>query len=93
VSGYAHLSDDRLRAIGRLRCLVPGCGRTFKCGPEVRSTICGKHWRLADQRHRLLMSKVHRKAKRAGWSMALVRLHDRLWRLCSSQAIERAMGL
>jgi hypothetical protein len=93
VSGYAHLSDADLRAAGRLRCLVPGCGRTFRCGPEVLETICGRHWRLADQRQRRLLARVRRKAKRAGWTIALARLHDTLWAKCSTQAIERAMGL
>lgn len=93
MSGYGHLSDEELRAIGRLRCLVPGCGRTHKCGPDIEQTICGRHWRLADRRLRLLMTKVERKARRIGWTMALVRLHDRLWVQATSQAIERAMGL
>jgi hypothetical protein len=93
MTGYARLSDAELRAIGRQRCLVPGCGRTFKCEAAIEETICGKHWRLADRRDRLLMTRVHRKAKRLGWSMALIRLHDRLWAKCSTQAIDRAMGL
>ena len=93
MSGYGHLADDELRAIGRLRCVVPGCGRTHKCGTEIEATICGPHWRLADRRLRRLMTQVERKAKRIGWTMALLRLHDRLWQTCTRQAIERAMGL
>lgn len=93
MTGYAHLGNEELRAIGRLRCLVPGCGRTFKCEPHVEETICGKHWRLADRQPRALLSKVHRKAKRVGWSMSMVRLHDRLWLKCRTQAVERAMGI
>lgn len=93
MTGYSHLADQELRALGRLRCLVPGCGRTFKVEAHVEETICGRHWRFADRRSRLLLSRVHRKAKRVGWSMALVRLADRLWLKCKTQAIERAMGL
>ena len=94
MSGYAHLSDDELRALGRLRCVVPGCGRTHRCGQEIEETICGKHWRLADRRLRQLVTRVRAKARRrGGWSPQLLALDDRLWQRGKAQAIEMAMGL
>lgn len=77
---------------GRMRCCVPGCGRTFK--DEGHSEIiCGKHWRLADRRLRQLMTRVRRKARRIGWTAQLTALDNRLWSKARDQAIERAMGL
>lgn len=93
MSGYGHLSDEELRSIGRMRCLVPGCGRTHKVEPHIVATICGRHWRLGDKRRRVLHGAVHRKAKRVGWTQALLRLEGHLWTAVTSQAIERAMGL
>lgn len=94
MTGFAHLSDGELRGLGRLRCLVPGCGRTHKVEPHIEATICGKHWRLADRRLRLLMTRVQRKAKRrGGWSAQLLALEARLWQRCTAQAIERALGI
>lgn len=93
MTGYAHLSDDELRALGRLRCVVPGCGRTFRAD-GCEEVICGKHWRLADRRLRQLVTRVRAKARRrGGWSPRLLSLDDRLWRKGKGQAIERAMGL
>ena len=78
---------------GRLRCSVPGCGRTFKVEEGVDEVVCGKHWRLADLRLRRLVTKVRRKARKLGWSDALLRLDHKLWNRGREQAIERAMGL
>lgn len=91
--GYAHLSDDELHAIGRLRCLVPGCGRTYKRDGDEGEVICGRHWRLADRKLRQLVSRVRAKARRRGWSDSLLALDHRLWMKGREQAIERAMGL
>lgn len=77
---------------GRMRCCVPGCGRTFK-DEGHHEIICGKHWRLADQRYRQLLTRVRRKARRTGWSPQLVSLDNRIWNKARDQAIERAMGL
>lgn len=78
--------------VGRLRCCVPGCGRTFKVD-DSDEVICGKHWRLADLKLRRLVTKVRRRAKRVGWSHQLQALDNRLWLKGKSQAIERAMGI
>lgn len=93
MSGYAHLGDSELQTLGRLRCVVPDCGRTFKAeGHE--EIICGKHWRLADRRVRQLVTKVRRLARRrGGWSPWLIEQDERLWQKGKAQAIERAMGL
>lgn len=77
---------------GRMRCIVPGCGRTYK-DEGNDEIICGKHWRLADVRWRRLMMRVRRKAKRVGWTGSLLALDHRLWVRCRDQAIERAMGI
>lgn len=78
---------------GRIRCCVPGCGRTFKREGDEEEVVCGKHWRLADARLRRVITMVRRKARRLGWSHALACTHDRLWYKCRDQAIERAMGI
>lgn len=90
--GYAHLGDEELGRIGRLRCSVPGCGRTFRVD-DCEEVICGRHWRLADRRLRQLVTKVLIKGRRHGWPDRLLRLHGRLWQKGKAQAIERAMGL
>lgn len=93
MTGFAHLSDNDLRRLGRLRCVVPGCGRTFRVEPYIEETICGKHWRLADRRLRRLDMAVRRKARRIGWTPRLLFLDHALWLKGKAQAIERAMGL
>lgn len=90
MTGYTRLNDDELFALGRRRCVVPGCGRTFQARGEV---ICGKHWRLADRRLRQLVNKVRAKGRRRGWPGWLLDLDERLWQKGKAQAIERAMGL
>ena len=77
---------------GRQRCVVPGCGRTFK-DEGHEEIICGRHWRLADKRLRMLVTRVRRKARRIGWTPQLVSLDNRIWNRARDQAIERAMGL
>ena len=77
---------------GRQRCCVPGCGRTYRDEGHVE-IICGKHWRLADHRLRVLITKIRRKARRLGWTPHLVSLDNRVWNRARDQAIERAMGL
>jgi len=92
MTGYAHLSDSELSRLGRLRCGVPGCRRTFRAdGCDER--VCGRHWRLADRRLRRLVTKVRAKARRLGWSAQLIALDQRLWTKGKAQVIERAMGL
>ncbi len=76
----------------RVRCSVPGCGRTFK-DEEADEVICGAHWRLADKRLRALLTKVRRKARRSGWSTRLLALDNRLWLRGKAQAVERALGI
>lgn len=78
---------------GRLSCCVPGCGRTFRIERSETEVMCGKHWRQADRRLRLLITKVRRRARRRGWPHWLVEMHNRLWVKGRNQAIERAMGL
>jgi hypothetical protein len=78
---------------GRVRCCVPGCGRTFKEG-DYSEIVCGKHWRLGDQRLRRLHCRIRRKAKKhVGWTPQLVRLEYRVWQKLRDQIIERSMGI
>lgn len=56
---------------GRIRCCIPGCGRSFRreaCYVEETELICGRHWRMADV-------KLRERSKRA---RARVRKIDRL---------------
>lgn len=79
---------------GRLPCLVPGCRRTLKPGEADHSEgICAKHWPSTSKRHRALLSKVRRKAKRIGWTPQLSRLEARLWDRLKTEAIEIGVGL
>jgi uncharacterized protein YecT (DUF1311 family) len=78
---------------GRVRCCVPGCGRTFKEELVGEEVICGKHFRLADRRLRQLIAHLRRKARRVGWTEDLWERDQRLWQKVRDQAIERAMGL
>lgn len=77
---------------GRMRCCVPGCGRTFKDEGHLE-IMCGKHWRLADRRLRRLLTRVRRAARRRGWNRQLYLLDKRIWAKARDQAIERALGL
>jgi len=78
----------------RLPCLVPGCRRTLApADPAHTEGLCAKHWPMADKRRRALLARVRRKARRLGWTPALIRLEARLWAICKAQAIERALGI
>lgn len=79
-------------ASGRIRCCVPGCGRTFKHEGETE-VICGKHWRSADKWRRAILTQLRRKYQRHGLSDREAWLFDRLWDKCRAQAIERSFGL
>jgi len=73
------------------RCCVPFCRRTTR--REFDEWVCGRHWRLVDERVRALRGRVKRKANRIGWTPALIALDMRLWTRAKAQAIERAAGL
>jgi hypothetical protein len=92
MTGFAHLTDDELARLGRQRCCVPGCRRTYR-DDGYSEIMCGKHWRLADRKLRRLVTRVLVKGGRRGWPDRLLLLHDRLWQKGKAQAIERAMGL
>lgn len=77
---------------GRIRCLVPGCGRTFKVERDIAFTICGKHWRLAPKAWRLRFTKFDRRWKktrdeRIGW------LANYIWHRCARRAVDVALGI
>lgn len=47
---------------GRLKCLVPGCGRTFPGGGSITEVLCGRHYRMAPasvrQEYRIVRRKI-----------------------------------
>ena len=66
----------------RIGCCIPGCGRTFKRGPddsEAAVIMCGRHWRMGDER----MRKRHKQLRKR------MRWFERKWRT-RKNAIERA---
>ena len=88
-----------MRQIGpdRIRCLVPGCGRTAKRltdEGEHMEIICGKHFRLSDKHQRRRYAKLYKIAMsgRAGSEKAYD-LAEHIWPIIKRQAIERAMGI
>lgn len=86
-------------APGRIRCVVPFCGRTFKllAGEDADTeTICGKHWRLGDKALRVKRARYMRMINRGVQEPELSRAYwqaHRLWEVVKVQAIERAMGV
>lgn len=87
-------------APGRIRCLVPFCGRTFKkkACDDKGEVMCGRHYRLADKSKRLRLRVIYRAWQKAdAKDMALARhkaadLWWRQWGEIKVQVIERAMG-
>lgn len=78
----------------RIPCAVPFCRRTAakKDFPDSARIICGKHWRLGDERWRRLYSKARRRflkteSERDGL------LINYCWDRVLRQAIERAAGI
>lgn len=84
-------------APGRIRCLVPFCGRTFKKkAGDDEEALCGLHWRLADKAKRQRLRVIYR-AWQKSEADSLVQhraaeLWWRQWEEIKAQAIERAMG-
>lgn len=81
---------------GRVRCEVPGCGRTFKLNPPYVRVICGKHWRAIPPWMRWRMKKLRRLV--TGLYMTpqygkADRLAGEWWDKCRDRAIEIAMGI
>ena len=77
-------------------CLVPGCRRTARrlaSDDSDTEIICGKHWRLADKRARLLLGKIVRKGRRLDWPGQLINAYWRVWARIRRQVIERAVGI
>lgn len=77
----------------RTACMVPFCRRTVskeKFGDA--DVICGKHWRLGDQRWRRAYRKAWRKWKETG-DQRYARLVDYCWLRVLRQATERAAGI
>lgn len=91
----------------RIPCCVPFCRRTFKDDGRAGEIMCGKHYRLADQRYRRLWTRLvraWRRDPRQFWEMPpgsrerlrklkIERLFDKLWVRIKRQAIERAAGI
>lgn len=93
----------------RLRCVVPGCGRTIPPEePDDTACICSRHWSQLDPRRRSAYRR-RRRAIRAIRNKAAetqqmddtmieaqrknLRAASRLWRSLARQAIERAVGI
>lgn len=82
-------------AAGRIPCIVPGCGRTYKNEHpgEEHELVCGKHWKLADRTARDLHTRLRKKGLKSGWTMRLERIWQWNWKRLRKQIIERAMGI
>jgi hypothetical protein len=66
----------------RIRCCIPGCGRTFKREAGESETVvvmCGRHWRMGDERARNRHKQLRKR----------VRWFERKWSR-RQNAIERA---
>lgn len=71
--------------VGRLPCIIEGCGRTFKMDPgEGYSvvTCCGRHWRMAPRYMRDRARFLRKKAEKMGWGGRAGRLHHIAWHRC-----------
>lgn len=77
---------------GRMRCVVMGCGRTFKHDGES-AIMCGKHYKMADRWPRRARAALKRKGTRRGWSDRMMAIDNRLWDKIVQQATERTLGL
>lgn len=78
----------------RISCAVPYCRRTapadkFEPGSRI---ICGKHWRLGDERPRRAYSLAKKRLKATGLERYLRIVHN-CWERVLRQAIERAAGI
>lgn len=80
--------------VGRLPCLIAGCGRTFKLTGDdcyqVR-VICGRHWRLAPRYMRDRVRSLRKKAERLNWPVRLQRLYSQAFEL-TVRAAERRLN-
>lgn len=68
--------------VGRLPCIIIGCGRTFKMANEDtydHIIMCGRHWRMGPKRLRDRQTKLRRLAKRRGWTGQLIRMANGNW--------------
>lgn len=79
---------------GRIPCQVPGCRRTKAKGTDAyKEWLCPKHWPTVRKQRRRVLSRIHRKGNRDGWTPRLL-LHERtIWHAIRREAIERALGL
>lgn len=78
---------------GRIPCCIPFCCRTAPADkhPHATEIICGKCWRLADRRLRLVYNRRYRKAEVGDESQAPEL--DRLWAKLKSEIIEISGGI
>lgn len=79
---------------GRIACEVPFCRRTapaarYEAGTRI---ICGKHWRLGDERPRRVYRRALRKHRMTGESRFSA-IANRCWERVLRQATERAVGI
>jgi hypothetical protein len=80
----------------RIPCEVPFCRRTAskeKFPGEGVRIICGRCWRLGDQRPRRAYRAAMRKLKRFGSNDRWERIAHNSWERIRRQAIERAAGI
>jgi len=80
----------------RTPCLVPFCRRTSGRDAfwgDACEFLCGKHYPLVDKRLRWLRGRVKAKARRLGWTPALIALETRLWARAKAQALDRAAAI
>ena len=76
----------------RAGCVVPLCRRTFKVDAHCE-ILCGKHWRGAPKRDRLLHQRIMRKINRIGLTPQLQRLENKVFARIKIAAIEAAFGI
>lgn len=52
----------------RIACCIPACRRTFKAeaAGDAREIMCGRHWRMADQRLRERHKRMRKRDRKIG---------------------------
>lgn len=84
-SDFRQVTPDHWRCekhVGRLPCIIEGCGRTFAMKPEdsyYTRSVCGRHWRQAPLRIRKHCAAIGKKARKYGWTDRLIALHNSAW--------------
>ena len=87
--------------MSRIPCLVPFCRRTApieKYATDDVEIICHKHWVGIDRKWRkryTMINRVLRTKEPSDFKHPdnVIRIRNRVWRMCRRQAIERAGGI